>query len=108
MRVGADCSTFSQKNRMKKFLVERNLPGAANLSADELQEIATHGCSEITHPGKPYYWLQSFITEDKMYCIYIAESEASVREHARLTGLPVNTVAEIKTIFDPSMSDSLR
>jgi Protein of unknown function (DUF4242) len=85
---------------MKKFVVERNLPGAGNLSPEELQYISQSSCEAINKSGKPYYWIQSFITEDKIYCIYIAESEAAVREHARLGKIPINTVAEVKAIID--------
>jgi hypothetical protein len=92
---------------MKKFVVERNLPGAGNLSASELQAIAETSCRVADNIGKPYHWIQSFITGDKIYCIHIAESEAAVREHARLAGFPVNTVAEVKIIIDPLTSDPL-
>ncbi len=61
---------------MKKFVVERNLPGAGNLSPEELQAISQNSCEVISHLGKPYHWIQSFITGDKIYCIHIAESEA--------------------------------
>jgi hypothetical protein len=86
---------------MKKFVVERNLPGAGNFSAEELQAISQTSCAVINQLGTPYHWVESFITEDKMYCIHIAENEAAVREHARLGKFPVNTVAEIKFIIDP-------
>lgn len=86
---------------MKKFVVERILPGAGNLSPKELQAISQASCEVAVQSGKPYYWVESFITEDKIYCIHIAESEAVVREHARLSKLPINTVAEIIIIIDP-------
>jgi len=92
---------------MKKFVVERNLPGAGNLSPKELQAISQTSCEVAIQCGKPYHWLQSFITEDKIYCIHIAESEAAVREHARLSRIPINTVAEIKIIIDPLTSNPL-
>lgn len=92
---------------MKKFVVERNLPGAGNLSPEELQSISQTSCEVISHLGKPYHWVQSFITDDKIYCIHIAESEEVIREHARLGNFPVNTVAEVKTIIDPLTSNVL-
>jgi len=92
---------------MKKFVVERNLPGAGNLSPEELQAISQASCNAISLIGKPYHWIQSFITEDKIYCIQIAESEDVIREHARLGKFPVNTVAEVKTIIDPLTSNPL-
>ena len=92
---------------MKKFVVERNLPGAANLSPQELQHISQTSCEVVIKLGVPYYWIESFITEDKIYCIHIAESEDMVRQHARLAKLPINTIAEVKTIIDPLTSNSL-
>jgi hypothetical protein len=86
---------------MKKFVVERNLPGAGNLSAEELKAIAKTSCEVLQQMGKPYHWIQPFVTEDKIYCIHIAESEAVVREHAHKGGFPINTVAEVKVIIDP-------
>ena len=93
---------------MKKFVVERNLPGAGNLSAEELQAISQTSCEVIDKLGKPYHWIQSFIAEDKIYCIHIAENEEVVREHARLGNFPVNRVTEVKTIIDPLTSNSLQ
>ena len=92
---------------MKKFVVERNLPGAGNLSPEELQAISQASCEAIKQMNKPYHWIQSFITEDKIYCIHIAESEEVVREHARLGKFPVNTIAEVKVIIDPLTSNPL-
>ena len=92
---------------MKKFVVERILPGAGNLSPKELQAISQTSCEVISKLGKPYHWIQSFITEDKIYCVHIAESEAVVREHARLAKLPINTVSEVKEVIDPTTSNHL-
>lgn len=86
---------------MKKFVIERNLPGAGNLSPEELQAISQTSCGVVSELGKSYQWVQSFVTGDKIYCIHIAESEEAVREHARLGGFPVNTVSEVVTIIDP-------
>jgi hypothetical protein len=86
---------------MKKFVVERNLPGAGNLSAEELKFISQTSNGAINEIGKPYHWIQSFITTDKIYCVHIAESEEVIREHARLGNFPINTISEVKTIIDP-------
>lgn len=93
---------------MKKFVVERNLPGAGNLSAKELQEISQVSCDAIDQLNKPYHWVQSFITGDKIYCVHIAESEEVIREHAKLGKFPINTVSEVKTIIDPVSSNLVR
>ena len=92
---------------MKKFVVERNLPGAGNLSPEELQAISQVSCEVIRKMDKPYHWIQSFITEDKIYCVHIAENEEVVREHARLGKFPVHTITEVKTIIDPLTSNPL-
>jgi len=92
---------------MKKFVVERNLPGAGNLSLEELQTISQNFCEVAKQLGKPHYWVQSFVTEDKIYCIHIAGSEDAIRKHARLGKFPINTIAEIKTIIDPLTSNPL-
>ena len=87
---------------MKKFVIERNLPGAGNLSPEELQGLSQTSCEIIYKLGKPYHWIQSFVTDDKIYCIHIAESEEVIREHARLGKIPINTVVEVKAIIDPT------
>ena len=93
---------------MKKFVVERNLPGAENLTPEELMVIARTSCEVIDGMGKPYHWIQSFITADKIYCIHIAESEAVIREHARLGKLPIHTISEVKMVIDPLTSNPLK
>jgi hypothetical protein len=87
---------------MKKFVVERNLPGAGNLSPEELQSITQTSNEAVTRLGKPYHWIQSFITGDKIYCIHVAENEEAIREHAKLGKFPINSVVEVTTIIDPS------
>ena len=90
---------------MKKFVIERTLPGAGNLSPEELQAISKTSCEVVAQLGKPYHWIQSFVTDDKIYCIHIAESEDVIREHARKGNFPINTVAEVKAIIDPTTGD---
>jgi hypothetical protein len=90
---------------MKKFVIERNLPGAGNLSKEELQAISQTSCEAIGEMGKPYHWIQSFITDDKIYCIHIAENEEVVREHATLGKFPINMISEVKAIIDPLTSN---
>jgi hypothetical protein len=93
---------------MKKFVIERNLPGAGNLSPEELQSISQTSCEVAGQLGKPYHWIQSFVTDDKIYCIHIAESEEAVREHARMGKFPINTIAEVRAVIDPTTSNSLQ
>jgi hypothetical protein len=92
---------------MKKFLIERNLPGAGNLTPQELENIARASCEVVCQLGRPYHWIQTFVTQDKLYCIHIAESEELVREHARLGNFPINTISEVKTVIDPLTSNLL-
>ena len=90
---------------MKKFVIERNFPGAANMTAEEIQSLSKASNDVIEKLDKPYTWVQSYITGDKMYCIHIAESEAVIREHAKLGRFPINTISEIKIIIDPSSAN---
>ena len=86
---------------MKKFVIERHLPGAGNLSTEELQSISQTSCETISKMGKPYHWIQSFITGDKIYCVHIAESEEVIKEHAKMSQFPINTISEVKAVIDP-------
>ena len=87
---------------MRKFLIEREVPGAENLTPEELQAIAQTSNEALSEMGKPYHWVQSFVAGDKIYCIHVAEDEATIREHARLGGFPANVVSEIKSVIDSS------
>jgi len=95
------------KISMKKFMIERNLPGAGNLTPEELQSISQTSCAVVSGLNKPYHWVQSFVTDDKIYCIHIAENEETIREHARLGNFPINSVAEVRAIIDPVTSNPL-
>src|SRR5580765_4666833 len=92
---------------MKKFVVERILHGAGMLTSQELQAIAQSSCDVISRLGKSYHWIESFVTDDKIYCIIITESEEMVREHARLAKFPINTVSEVRAVIDPLTSNPL-
>ena len=89
---------------MKKFVIERNFPGAGNLTPEELQFISQTSNEAISQLDKPYHWVQSYITGDKIYCVHIAENEEVLREHAKLGKFPINTISEVKTIIDPTTS----
>jgi len=93
---------------MKKFIIERNFPGAANMSIEELQDMALTACEAVQKLERPYTWVQSYITEDKLYCIHIAESKEMVREHARIAKFPINIISEVKTIIDPTYANPLQ
>ena len=92
---------------MKKFVIERNIPGAGNLTREELRALSIASCEAVMQMGKPYHWIETFVTGDKLYCIHIAESEEAVREHARLGKFPINTISEVKAMMDPETGHPL-
>jgi hypothetical protein len=87
---------------MPKFVIERNLPGAGKLSEDELIEVSQKSCSVLRKLGPQVQWLESFVTDDKIYCIYIAPDESTIREHARLGGFPADSIQAIRSVIDPT------
>ena len=91
---------------MPKYVIERELPGAGKLSAAELQGISQKSCGVLSSMGPKIQWLQSYVTDDKIYCVYIAPDEATVREHASKGGFPANRVSRIATMIDPTTSES--
>ena len=91
---------------MPKFLIERELAGAGNLSPAELQAISQTSCGVLQKMGPQIQWLQSYVTGDKVYCVYIAPNEDMIREHARQGGFPANRVSEIKSVIDPTTAES--
>ncbi|MDQ2976845.1 MAG: DUF4242 domain-containing protein [Acidobacteriota bacterium] len=90
---------------MPKFLIEREIPGAGNLSQQELQGISQTSCVVLQKLGPQIQWLQSYVTGDKVYCVYIAPNEELIREHARQGGFPANRVSEIKSVIDPTTAE---
>ncbi len=91
---------------MPKYLIEREIPNAAALSADELKGISQKSCAVLQQLGPSIQWVQSFVTEDKITCVYIAPNAELIREHARLGGFPANRVLEIATTIDPTTAES--
>jgi len=90
---------------MPKFLIEREIPGAGNLSGEELQAISQKSCGVLREMGPQIQWVESYVTGDKVYCVYIAPDEASVREHAERGGFPANRVSEIRRMIDPTTAE---
>ena len=87
---------------MPKYVIERDIPGAGSLSPEELRAIAQKSCSVLGSMGPQIQWLESFVTQDKIYCVYIAPNEGAVREHASRGGFPANRVSEVKRLIDPT------
>lgn len=90
---------------MPKYVIERELPGAGNLSTQELQAISQKSCGVLSNLGASIQWLQSYVTDDKIYCVYIAPNEEMVREHARQGGFPANKVSEVRAVIDPTTAE---
>lgn len=90
---------------MPKFVIERELPGAGKLSSQELQGIAQKSCGVLGEMGPRIQWLESYVTGDKLYCVYIAPDADMVREHAKRGGFPANRVSEVRRIIDPTTAD---
>lgn len=90
---------------MPRFVIEREIPGAGDLSMDELHAISQKSCGVLQEMGPQVQWVQSYVTHDKIYCVYIAPDEASVREHAERGGFPANVVAEVRNIIDPTTAE---
>ncbi len=90
---------------MPKYVIERELPGAGQLSAETLQAISQKSCSVLQVLGPQIQWVQSYVTDDKIYCIYIAPNKDMVLEHARQGGFPANSVAEVRTVIDPTTAE---
>lgn len=90
---------------MPKFIIEREIPQAGRLSPQELQSISQKSCGILRDLGAQIQWVQSYVTADKIYCVYIAPNEDAVREHARRGGFPANSVVEIRTTIDPTTAE---
>lgn len=90
---------------MPKFIIERDIPGAGKLTPQELQAISQKSCGVLHKLGPQVQWLQSFVTGDKVYCVYIAPHEEAVREHARQGGFPANRVSQVTSVIDPTTAE---
>lgn len=90
---------------MPKFVIEREIPGAGKLSQQELHAISQKSCGVLQEMGPRIQWQESFVTGDKIYCVYIAPDEATVREHARKGGFPANAVSRVTSVIDPTTGD---
>lgn len=91
---------------MPKYVIEREIPGAGSLSPETLQAISQKSCGVLKDLGPEIQWIHSYVTANKIYCVYIAPNEAMVREHASQGGFPANSVAEVKTIIDPTTAEA--
>jgi hypothetical protein len=90
---------------MPKYVIERTLPGAGRLGADELRAISRKSCDVLRDMGPKIQWQHSYVTGEKVYCVYLAPDEATVREHARRGGFPADSVAQVSEIIDPATAE---
>lgn len=90
---------------MPKFVIERPLPGAGKLTPAELQAISRKSCAALSDVGPSVQWLQSYVTDDKIYCLYIAPDEAGVRRHAELGGFPADPISRVRAVIDPTTAE---
>ena len=90
---------------MPKYVIEREIPNAGSLTTEQLQAISQTSCGVLSKMGSEIQWIQSYVTDDKVYCVYIAPNEDMVKEHARLGGFPANRISEVKTIIDPTTAE---
>jgi len=92
---------------MPRYVIERDLPGAGNLSPQQLQEVSQKSCSVLNDLGPRIQWEHSYVTADKIYCVYRADNEELIRQHAAEGGFPANRISEVKTIIDPTTAEPL-
>ena len=90
---------------MPKYIIEREIPGAGALTSQDLQGISQKSCGVLSAMGPSIQWLESYVTDDKVYCVYIAPDEATVRAHAEQGGFPANRISEVKSIIDPTTAE---
>jgi hypothetical protein len=91
---------------MPKYIIEREIPGAGNLSSQDLQAISQKSCAVLSKLGPGIQWVHSYVTDDKVYCVYIAPNESMLLEHARQGGFPANRISQIRTVIDPSTAEA--
>ena len=91
---------------MPKYVIERDIPNAGALTADELQGISQKSCSVLNSLGPQIQWVQSYVTDDKIYCVYIAPNKEMIEEHAKQGGFPANCISEVKSVIDPTTAEA--
>lgn len=90
---------------MPKFVIERDIPEAGNLSSEQLQAIAQKSCGVLQKMGPEIQWVESYVTDDKIYCVYVAPDEGAVRAHAQQGGFPANRVSQVRSVIDPTTAE---
>ena len=91
---------------MPKYVIERNIPNAGSLSAEELQAISQKSCGVLRNMGPQIQWVQSYVTADRIYCVYIAPDEKTIREHAERGGFPADRISQVTSLIDPTTAET--
>jgi len=91
---------------MPRFVIEREIPGAGKMSPEQLQAISQKSCSVLSNLGPQIQWIESYVTDDKIYCVYIAPNEETIRMHAQQGGFPANRISEVRAVIDPITAES--
>jgi BarA-like signal transduction histidine kinase len=100
-----DNSKTAKTTEMKTYLIEREIPGAGKLTAEQLKSISQTSCSVLKEMGSKIQWIQSYVTGNKIYCVYKAENEELIREHAKKGGFPANSIIEISSVISPATAN---
>lgn len=90
---------------MPKYIIEREIPGAGKLTTEQLQGVSQKSCGVIRQLGQELQWVESFVTADKLYCVYLAPSEELIREHARIGGFPASRISQVLRVIDPTTAE---
>jgi hypothetical protein len=98
-RVGPAC--YSWRKTMPQFVIEREIPGAGQMTEDQVQEISVRSLEVLRGIGPQIQWLHSYVTDDRLYCVYLAPDEAAIREHARKLGVPADRISAVRRLIDP-------
>jgi hypothetical protein len=106
MSVAETVQNENKGEEMPKYVIEREIPDAGSLTPDQIQAISQKSCSVLQNLGPQIQWLESYVTQDKIYCVYIAPNESMVREHAKQGGFPANRVSEVKLMIDPTSAEA--
>lgn len=90
---------------MPRYVIEREIPGAGQLTAEQLKDVSQSSCDVLRNMGPEIQWVHSYVTDDKIYCVYIAPNEDMIREHAKQGGFPANSVSEVAAVIDPTTAE---
>jgi uncharacterized protein DUF4242 len=101
-----DWGSVSYELHMPKYVIEREIPDVGELTPDQLQAISQKSCAVLSNLGPQIQWVESYVVDDRIYCVYIAPNEELIREHARQGGFPANRISEVRAIMDPTTAES--